>query len=98
MAVQGRDNSLEAAELAFRTAISLQPKWAAAYQMLAETLMRRGYYEQAVPPALQATQLDPTTGEAWMTLGRAYSGAGNEAEATKAFAQAAKYTPAPPQP
>jgi Flp pilus assembly protein TadD len=98
MAVQSRDHSLDDAELAFRTAISLQPSWAAAYQMLAETLMRRGYYEQAVAPALQATQLDPTMGEAWMTLGRAYSGAGIEAEATKAFAQAAKYAPAPPQP
>jgi tetratricopeptide (TPR) repeat protein len=97
MAVQSRDHSLDDAELAFRTAISLQPKWAAAYQMLAETLMRRGYYEQAVPPALQATKLDPTMGEAWMTLGRAYSGAGNEAEATKAFAQAAKYAPTAPQ-
>ncbi len=97
MAVQSRDHSLDDAELAFRTAISLQPSWAAAYQMLAETLMRRGYYEQALAPALQATQLDPTMGEAWMTLGRAYSGAGKEAEATKAFAQAAKYAPAPPQ-
>jgi Flp pilus assembly protein TadD len=98
MAVQGRDHALDDAELAFRTAVSLQPKWAAPYQMLAETLMRSGYYEQAVQPALQATQLEPTMAEAWMTLGRAYSGAGNETEATKAFAQATKYAPAAPQP
>jgi tetratricopeptide (TPR) repeat protein len=98
MAVQGRDHSLDDAELAFRTATSLQPNWAAPYQMLAETLMRRGYYEQAVSPALQATQLEPTMGEAWMTLGRAYSGEGKETEATKAFAQAAKFAPAAPQP
>jgi Flp pilus assembly protein TadD len=98
MSAQGRDHALDDAELAFRTATSLQPNWAAPYQMLAETLMRSGYYEQAVSPALQATQLEPTTGEAWMTLGRAYSGAGKEAEATKAFAQAAKYAPAAPQP
>jgi tetratricopeptide (TPR) repeat protein len=98
MAVQGRDHALDDAELAFRTAISLQPGWSAPYQMTAETLMRRGYYEQAVPPALQATQLEPTRGDAWMTLGRAYSGAGKEAEATRAFAEAAKYAPAPAQP
>jgi Flp pilus assembly protein TadD len=97
MAVQGQDHALDDAELAFRTAISLQPRWAAPYQMMAETLMRRGYYELAVPPALQATQLDPTMGDAWMTLGRAYSGAGNQAEATRAFAEAAKYAPAPPE-
>jgi tetratricopeptide (TPR) repeat protein len=98
MAVQGRDHALDDAELAFRTAISLQPGWSAPYQMTAETLMRRGYYEQAVPPALQATQLEPTRGDAWMTLGRTYSGAGKEAEATRAFAEAAKYAPAPAQP
>jgi tetratricopeptide (TPR) repeat protein len=98
MAVQNRDHSLEDAELAFRTAISLQPGWSAPYQMVAETLMRRGYYEQAVAPALQATQIAPTMADAWMTLGRAYSGAGKDAEATRAFAQAAKYAPAPPQP
>lgn len=98
MAVQDRDHSLEDAELAFRTAVSLQPGWSAPYQMVAETLMRRGYYDQAVTPALQATQLAPTTADAWMTLGRAYSGAGKEAEATRAFAQAAKFAPAPPQP
>lgn len=95
MSVQGRTHALEDAEFAFRTAVSLQPQWAAPYQMMAETMMRRGYYEQAVDPALQATRLDPTMGEAWMTLGRAYSGAGNEAEATKAFAQAARFAPAP---
>jgi Flp pilus assembly protein TadD len=98
MASQGREHALEDAEMAFRTAISLQSGWAAPYQMMAETLMRGGYYERAVPFALQATQLDPTTGDTWMTLGRAYSGAGREAEATHAFAQAAKYAPAPAQP
>ena len=96
MAVQWHPHSLDDAELAFRTAISLQPQWGAAYQMLAETLMRRGYYDQALVPALQATQIEPSVSEAWMTLGRAYSGAGNDAQATKAFAQAAKLAPAPP--
>lgn len=95
MSVQGRPHSMEDAELAFRTATSLQPKWAAPYQMMAESLMRRGYYEQAVPPALEATQLDPTASDAWLTLGRAYSGAGNDAAATQAFAQATRLGPVP---
>jgi Flp pilus assembly protein TadD len=95
MASQGREHALDDAELAFRTAISLQPGWAAPYQMMAETLMRGGYYEQAVPLALQATQLDPVTSDVWMTLGRAYSGAGRDADATRAFAQATKYAHAP---
>jgi cytochrome c-type biogenesis protein CcmH/NrfG len=96
MAVTGREHSLEDAELAFRTAQSLQPEWAAPYRMLAESLLRRGFYEAAISPALQATRLDPSAAEAWMTLGRAYQGAGKQAEATQAFAQAARLSPPPP--
>ena len=96
LGVTNREHSAEDAEMAFRTASSMQPKWAAPQQLLAESLMRRGFYQQAVDPALQAVQLDPARGEAWMTLGRAYQGAGDEARATQAFAEAAKRVPAPP--
>lgn len=96
MAVQGRERSLDDAEMAFRTAISLQPDWAAPEQGLAESLMRRGFYKDAIDPALKATQLDPSMEQAWITLGRAYQGNGQDAEATKAFAQASKLAPAPP--
>jgi predicted Zn-dependent protease len=98
MSVTGRDHALDDAELAFRTAASLQSSWAAPHQMLAETFLRRGFYEEAIPAAQAATRLDPTMAEAWLTLGRAYAGAGMEEEAAQANAEAARYAPAPPKP
>lgn len=95
MAVSGRDRSLDDAEMAFRTAASLQPTWAAPQQGLAESMIRRGFYAQAITPAEKATQLQPTMTEAWITLGRAYQGAGRDADATKAFAQATRLASTP---
>lgn len=94
----GREHSLDDAEMAFRTATSLQPTWAAPQQGLAESMIRRGFYAQAVAPAEKAAQLQPTVAESWITLGRAYQGAGRNADATKAFAQATRLSPAPPSP
>jgi cytochrome c-type biogenesis protein CcmH/NrfG len=96
MAAQGRDHALEDAEMAFRTAISLQPDWAAPHRLLAESLLRRDLYNDAIIEAAEATRLDPTQYDAWMTLGRAYHGAGKETEARDAFAQAARQAPPPP--
>ncbi len=93
MAVSGREHALDDAEMAFRTAISLQPTWAAPHQLLAESLLRRGFYNEAITSASQATKLDPTQSDAWLTLGRAYRGAGKQAEASQAFAEAARRTP-----
>lgn len=98
MSTTGRPYALDDAELAFRTATSLQPDWAAAYQMLSETFLRRNMYQEAIEPAQKATQLDPTMSQAWMTLGRAYEGAGNAQESQQAYAQAAKLAPASPKP
>lgn len=95
MAVNGRDRSLDDAEMAFRTATALQPTWAAPQQGLAESMIRRGFYSQAIAPAEKATQLQPAMTEAWITLGRAYQGAGRDADATKAFAQAIRLAPTP---
>ena len=90
IAASGREHALDDAEMAFRTAISLQPGWAAPHQLLAEALIRRGYFSGAIDPAKQAVQLDPNQAESWLTLGRAYRGAGQEAEARKAEAEAAQ--------
>ncbi|MDQ3929451.1 MAG: tetratricopeptide repeat protein [Chloroflexota bacterium] len=98
MALTGQEHSMADAELAFRTSISLQPDWAAPYQGLAENLMRRGLYEQAIAPAQKATELAPAATEVWLTLGRAYQGAGQDNEAARAFAQASYLAPAPPLP
>lgn len=96
LATPTREHALDDAELAFRTAVSLQPEWAAAHQMLAESLVRQGYYAEAVQPALEATRIDPTSGEAWLTLSRAYKGTGQETDATRAYAEASRLAPAPP--
>lgn len=98
MALTGQEHSMADSELAFRTSISLQSDWAAPYQGLAENLMRRGSYEQAIAPAQKATELAPAAPEVWLTLGRAYQGAGKQLEATRAFAQASYLAPAPPSP
>lgn len=95
MSITGREHSLDDAELAFRTAVSLQPEWAAAHQMLAESFLRRDFFAEAIPFAEKATQIDPTSAEAWMTLGRAYTGAGMETQAQQAYAEAAKYSAKP---
>jgi Flp pilus assembly protein TadD len=92
MAANGREHALDDAEMAFRTAISMQPGWAAPQQLLAETLIRRGYFSGAIEPAKQAVQLDPNQVESWLTLARAYRGAGQEAEARKAEAEAARHS------
>ena len=96
LAVTGREYSLDDAELAFRTAVSLEPTWGAAHNMLAESLVRRGYFSEAIQPALEATRLDPNSGDSWLTLSRAYKGAGQEAEATRAYAEASRRAPVPP--
>ncbi len=96
MAATGRDHAMEDAEMAFRTAISMQPAWAPPHHMLAESLLRRGFSKEAVEPAKEATTLDPTQSEAWMTLGRALQADGRQAEATQAFAEAARHAPPPP--
>jgi tetratricopeptide (TPR) repeat protein len=98
MATTGRAYALDDAELAFRTATSLQPDWAAAYQMLSETFLRRNMYAEAIAPAQKATELDPAMSQAWMSLGRAYEGAGNAEQAQIAYAQAARLAPASPKP
>jgi Flp pilus assembly protein TadD len=96
LAATGRDHGLEDAELAFRSASSIQPTWAAPQQMLAESLIRRGFFAEAIEPAKKAAQLDPNQAENWMTLGRAFQGSGQAAEATQSFAEAARHSPAPP--
>jgi Flp pilus assembly protein TadD len=96
LGVSGRSHSNEDAEMAFRSASALQPSWAAPKQMLAESLIRRGLYQEAIDPAQQAVNLDGTKAEAYMTLGRAYRGAGDNVRATDAFAQALRLAPAPP--
>lgn len=96
MAAPKRERALDDAELAFRSAISLQPEWAAPYTMVAETLLRRGFYTDAIAPAVQSTSLDPTQSSAWLTLARAYEGANMPAEATAAYAEATRRAPAPP--
>lgn len=98
MSTDGPEQALADAELSFRTAISLQPDWASPHRLLAESLLRRGFFAEAIEPAEEAARLAPNDGEAWLTLGRAYQGAGREGDATRAFAEAARLSPAPPQP
>jgi tetratricopeptide (TPR) repeat protein len=96
MAVQGREHALDDAELAFRSAASLQPEWAAPQRLMAESLLRRGYAAEAIAPALKATQLAPGEADAWFTLGNVYKAAGRDSEAAAAYAEATRLAPLPP--
>ena len=82
----------------FRSVTALRPEWAPGLQLLAEALMqqRPPQYREAVPPARQAAQLDPSRAEPWLTLARAYEGAGDPTSATVAYNEAARHSPAPP--
>jgi Flp pilus assembly protein TadD len=93
-------NGAQEALLTFRSVTALQPDWPPGLQMLAEVLMRQNppQYRDAVPPAHRAAEVDPARPEYWITLARAYEGAGDPASATQAYAEAARHSPAPPPP
>ena len=66
-------------------------------RLLAESLLRRGFYSEAITEANASIKLDPDQADAWMTLSRAYKGAGNEAAAKNALDEALRHAPAAPR-
>jgi cytochrome c-type biogenesis protein CcmH/NrfG len=79
-------NGAQEALLTFRSVTALQPDWPPGLQMLAEALMKQTppQYRDAVPAAHHAVEVDATRPEYWITLARAYEGAGDAASATAA--------------
>ena len=67
----GGDNPAAAVAL-YRKAIALAPDSSQAYLRLSEALMETGNITGAVDPAVKATELDPSSGEAWAHLGLLY--------------------------
>ncbi|HMA34650.1 MAG TPA: tetratricopeptide repeat protein [Chloroflexia bacterium] len=90
-----RPHAAEDAALTFRSVAALQPHWAPGLDMLARSLIAQSQFRDAVPPAHQAVESDPNRAEYWLTLGRAYEGAGATAEAQKAYDEAAHLSPTP---
>ena len=88
-----RPHGAEDATLTLRTLQAQHPRWAPGLDMLARSLIAQGQFRDAVPPAHQAVESDPGRPEYWTTLARAYEGAGATAEATLAYAEAAKRSP-----
>ena len=88
-----RPHGVEDATLTFRSLQALHPRWAPGLDMLARSLLAAGQYRDAVTPAHQAVESDPGRPEYWMTLGRAYDGAGAKDMATAAYTQAARLSP-----
>ena len=93
-----RPNGAVEALLAFRSVAAVQPDWAPGQRMVAEALMKQTppQYTEALVPARRATDLDPARAEMWLTLAQAYEGAGDAANATLAYDQAAQHSPPPP--
>ncbi|HUS14527.1 MAG TPA: tetratricopeptide repeat protein [Chloroflexia bacterium] len=91
-----RAHGAEEAALTFRSLQALHPTWSPGLDMLARSLMARGMFREAVTPAHQAVESDPSRSEYWSTLGQAYEGAGATVEAGKAYAEAARRSPTPP--
>jgi Flp pilus assembly protein TadD len=90
-----RPHGAEDATLTLRSLQAAQPHWAPGLDLLARALIAQGQYREAVTPAHQAVEADPTRAEYWMTLGRAYEGAGAKEEADKAYAEAVRHNPTP---
>jgi Flp pilus assembly protein TadD len=88
-----RPHGVEDATLTFRSLQALHPRWAPGLDMLARSLLAAGQFREAVTPAHQAVESDPGRPEYWMTLGRAYNGAGAKDMAAAAYAQAARLSP-----
>ncbi len=92
----GRPHGAEDATLTLRTLQAQHPRWAPGLDMLARSLIAQGQFRDAVPPAHQAVESDPGRPEYWTTLAHAYEGAGATAEASLAYAEAAKRSGTPP--
>lgn len=91
----GRPHGAEDATLTLRTLQAQHPRWAPGLDLLARSLIAQGQFRDAVPPAHQAVESDPGRPEYWTTLARAYEGAGATAEASLAYAEAAKRSGTP---
>ena len=73
------------AEEAFRTALAANPDGAVALTELAFLLLNRNRNEEAAELAGRATQLDPTSSKAWVTLGAARQALGDQAGGLEAY-------------
>ena len=67
----------EAAQVPMTTALDLE--------LAATAWLDRGEYRKAIPPALEATRLDPRDFWAWFTLGFSYERLGQDVEASACF-------------
>ncbi len=90
-----RPHGAEDATLTLRSLQAVQPHWAPGLDLLARSLIAQKQYREAVTPAHQAVEADPSRAEYWMTLGAAYEGAGAKPEADKAYAEAVRHNPTP---
>ncbi|PZR97763.1 MAG: hypothetical protein DLM69_09380, partial [Candidatus Chloroheliales bacterium] len=86
----------ERAALAFRNVISLAPNWAGGYAGLADTYLRQSRYNEALPAAQQAINLDSGRPEYYLLLGRIYDGLSRPTDAKAAYDAAAGLAPPAP--
>src|SRR5262249_42620191 len=82
-----------AAENAFRQIVSVNPRHADAWHMLAALVIRAGRGGEAIEPALRAHQLDRRNPDYLNTLGIAYGEAQQPEEAVRCFKRALKERP-----
>ena len=75
----------------FKRSLVLNPKFDAAAANTSLALRYQGKYEEALPFALKATELNPTDDQNWLELGDCYSSLRNrQREAKGAYLRAAK--------
>lgn len=93
-AARKQDNA--AAERAYRRALVLSPERGVAAAGIARALLEQGHFKAAVHWGSRATQLDPKSALAFVTLGDAHSKNGDKSQASAAWKKAAELDPNDP--
>ena len=88
-----REGKLEAAVVAYRSAISNNPDFYLAYHNLGEALEKLGHWEESVEAYGQALELKPEVAWSLVGLSRVLQQVGQLEEAQQAWAKAAKIEP-----
>ena len=76
-----------------RKLAELEPKKTFAQMNLGYTLQNAGFFDESIPPLLQATALDPANGEAYLMLSESYDVIGDKAGRVSSLGHAYRYLP-----
>ena len=88
-----KEGNLAAAEKAFRKALDLDPKYAAAWANLGALLKEQKRYDEAEKACKRAVEIDDKSAQAWNNLGTVFESRERYDEAEKAYRRSIKLDP-----